>query len=246
MQTMSNRSKQIWLVLMAVAVALFVMADVQLLAGLVVLVVLGIAMLEMAQSALQQRHRRQRLAVPTNMSQAAQHAQGQAMHHPNYSGAYGLVDIGLLLDEYRRDGLYIRRVRSISKADRALRPYVVVRSPLKGYAVPTLLRFEIMDAQDHPQYIYETEHPLKTGENAIVPNYRLPLKNNNKLGAAGQWMLNVWIDGGLVGSHTFMMYGAAHAAGAADGEVKATQTAEDPLPVSLEEVLAQQNSATKL
>lgn len=247
MQTPSVLSKQIWAALMIVAIALFVVADVQVLAGLTALLMAAVVMLDSARSYLRQRERRQRLAKPHNMTQAAEVAQAHAMHHPNFSAAYPLIDIGLLLDDYRRDGLYVRRVRSISKSDRALRPYVVLRSPIKGYAIPTLLRFEIIDTQGRPQYVYETEHPMHNGENAIVPNYRLPLKNNEKLGVAGEWMFNVWVDGGLIGSHVFTLYAAAQEVQASvDGEVPASEASEEAMPLSLEEVLAQQNSGTKV
>ncbi len=246
-QQMSLRGNQIWAFLMIATMIGFALADASALAVLVAFLMGGAVLMSLLRSAAHHRQRRERLAMPKNMSQAAQIAQNQAMHHPDFSIAYSLLDIGLLLDEYQRNGLYVRRVKSVSTAGHALRPYVILGCDKKGEPSPILLRFEMIDHQGQLQYVYETEHFLRFGENAIVPNYRLPLKGNAKLGSSGQWLLNVWVDGGLVASHQFMVYATEKTTNAsADGEVPLTQVSQEPMPISLEEVLAQQNSGAKL
>lgn len=197
-----------------------------------------------------------RFSLPTRqtqtkveVSQVARAARLQASHRPDYDTYYTLADLGLIVDEQRHDGMKLRRVHSASLDDRALRPYIVVQAPQYGHPTQTLLRFEITDARGTPQFIYEMEHYMRAGENAILPNYRLPLRGNDKLGQTGKWDLQVWINGGLLAVHTFSLnpsYEERQRAFGGDGELKVATPSlrEDPVPLSLDEIIAQQHQAS--
>lgn len=244
MQSINRRNTQLWLVMMSGAGLVFTAAGAIVPAVVTGGLTIGVLAMETLQDTRQQRQRRQRLQRTVNTTQAAQMAQSSAMHHPQFGAVHTLVDIGVMLDEYRREALVVRRVRSVSLSDRALRPYVVLHSSVRGDAVPTHIRFEILDVKQQPQFVYEVEHPIQRGENAIIPDYRLPLKDNQKLGHAGQWILNVWVAGYLVGAHSFTVYAATHETPASvDGEVKRADGVHEPMPLSLEDILGQQTGA---
>jgi hypothetical protein len=190
---------------------------------------------------LPQRRRRAQF----ELTPAARSARLQGTYRPDYDDYYGLQDIGIIIDEQDRQGLRIRRARTISMDDHAARPYAVVTAPHDGrHPTQVLVRFEMTDANGNPQFIYEMDYYMRPGENAILPDYRLPLKKNTQLGRAGQWDLQVWVNGGLLGAHSFNM-SPSHAARRAQftGEMpKSTQIEDDdPIPVSLEELLARQH-----
>jgi hypothetical protein len=160
---------------------------------------------------------------------------------------YTLQDIGLIIDERRRDGLHLRHARFMSLDDESLRRYVVLQYPADGYPEKVILRFEINDAAGEPQFIYEMEHTLRPGENLIVPDYRLVLKGNSKITNAGTWDLQVSINGMPVGIHNFNILPplAERLREGSDGEVSPSARLmvdedEEELPVSLEELLDQQ------
>jgi hypothetical protein len=158
---------------------------------------------------------------------------------------YSLQDIGLIIDERRRDGLHLRHARFVSLDDESLRPYVVLQYPAGGYPEKVILRFEINDSAGEPQFIYEMEYILRPGENLIVPDYRLVLKGNPKVTHPGTWDLQVSINGTPIGIHNFNILPplADRLRQGSDGEVSARLLAEEEeeeLPVSLEELLAQQ------
>ena len=187
-------------------------------------------------------------AAPPKISQVARDARLQASHRPDYEEYYTLNDLGLIVDEQRRDGLKLRRVHTVSMDERAVRPYIVVQAPSYGHPTQVLVRFEITDAQGVPQFIYEMNHYMRSGENAILPNYRLPLRNNDTLSSAGKWDLHVWVNGGLLGWHTFDMnpsLASRQQQFGVDGELRQQHDLRnDPMPVSLDEIISQQHQAS--
>lgn len=185
------------------------------------------------------RHRRQRYDV----TDAAHAARLHSTYRPDFDEYYGLQDIGLIIDEQDHTGLRMRRTRTISMNDRAVRPYIVINAPRDArHPEQVLVRFEMTDANGQRQFVYEMNYYMRPGENAILPDYRLPLAGNDRLGRAGQWELAAWINGGLLGIHSFNVQ-PSHAERSAKftTEQRMQQRGiEDKPPVSLEELLAKQ------
>lgn len=155
---------------------------------------------------------------------------------------YILQDVGLVVDERRRDGLSLRRARLLSMDDESIRPYVVFHYPQDRPSHAGVLRFELLDSKNQPQFIYEMEAFFQSGENLILPDYRLRLKGNNRLKNTGGWTLNLSVDGILLGRHQFTLAPSMHERlrNAPDGEVSARlvgEVHEEALPLSLEELL---------
>lgn len=162
--------------------------------------------------------------------------------------ALRLQDVGVVVDERLRGGLSLRRARLLSLDDESLRPYAVIFYPPDQYPRTALVRFEITDISGEAVYVYEMEKVLRPGENLIVPNYRLPLRDNQNLLDTGHWDLQLHIDDGLYAEHTFNVSPSLSAhARKADGEIRAKdrlalQEQEEALPLSLEDLLSNASS----
>lgn len=176
---------------------------------------------------------------------SARSARLQASYRHDYDDYYGLQDVGMIVDEPRADGLRLHRARTVSMDEEAVRPYVVVNAPRYGHPAQVLLRFEITDSGGQLIFVYEMEYYMRPGENAILPDYRLPLRGNNRLERTGKWDLQVWINGGLLAVHTFTVSPSIEERRrqlGVDGEAHERIEAEyDPVPLTLEELLSQQS-----
>lgn len=177
---------------------------------------------------------------------AARMATHQARNHPDYDGyTYLLRDIGVIVDETGAQGVKLRQVRFLSLDNDAIRPYVVLETPRRFTSKQVVVRFEIIDAGGVRQFIYEMEHILVAGENLLLPDYRLLLKGNPRLNSPGKWTFQVWVNDGVVGIHSFNVSPSLEERRqqfGADGEAQRTVRLEtEPLPMSLEDLLAQQN-----
>lgn len=165
--------------------------------------------------------------------------------------AYLIQDIGLIVDERQRGGISLRQARFMSLDDESVRPYVVIHYPQTGYARSVIMRFEMSDEEGTPQYIYEMDYTIRPGENLILPDYRLPLKTNDKISSAGTWNLILKVDGQDIGIHNFSLMPSTHQVLQVgnDGEIPREarlvmeEEAEERLPLSLEELLNQQSSS---
>lgn len=183
------------------------------------------------------------------VTQAAQNALARAPSSSILLETFQLQDVGLVIDERVRGGVALRRARFISLDDESLRPYVVIHYPRQDSPRPTIIRFEIRDLRGKAQFVYEMEHILRGGENLIMANYRLPLKDNNKLSAPGHWELHISMDGYLLGVHNFDMLPTMSERirrASPDGELapksRLALEQEEPLPVSIEELLGKSAS----
>ena len=180
-------------------------------------------------------------------SPTARTASGQARHRPDFDDYYHLQDVGLIVDQPGPDGLKLRRARLVSLDDEAVRPYAVINAPRYGHPAQVLVRYEITDSSGQQQFIYEMDYWMRPGENAILPDYRLPLKGNDRLSRTGKWDLQVWINGGLVAAHTFSVSPSAaerRRQFGLDGEAQARLELEyEPAPMSLDELLKQQQAS---
>ncbi|NDJ85394.1 MAG: hypothetical protein GYB66_05875 [Chloroflexi bacterium] len=185
--------------------------------------------------------------VPTTT--AARAARTQATHRPDFDDFYALQDVGLIVDEPRTDGLRLRRASGVSLDDEAVRPYLVVNAPRYGHPAQVLVRFEITDSAGQSQFVYEMDYYMRPGENAILPDYRLPLKGNDRLIRTGKWDLQVWVNGGLLAIHTFNASPSLEERRrqfGIDGEARERLELDaDPVPLSLEELLQQQSSHSR-
>lgn len=246
MLTKNRRGNLVWVAFIVFAMLLFVGNG----ALEALLFTVGIVMFMLAVASARQIKfpQPQRATTAKEMTAAARAARLHSSDRPDYDDYYALRDIGMIIDEQDQHGLSIRRARTLSMDDRAVRPYVVVSAPHDGrHPDQVLVRFEMTDANGASQFIYEMEYYMRPGENAILPDYRLPLKNNQRLGRAGQWDLQVWINGGLLGVHAFTMnpsHEIRRIQFTAEGEARGKlMLDEDPIPVSLEELLAQQHQS---
>ena len=241
----NRRGNRVWLVFMVLAALLFLGAGqigALAIAGIISLFFMMLANNTNSQN--RQRQSRPRIRRVA-MSPSARMARSQASHLSDYDDYYGLQDVGLIADEPRPDGLQLRRVRLVSLDDEAIRPYIVVDAPRHGHPSQVIVRFEINDSAGHSQFVYEMDYYMRAGENTILPDYRLPLKGNERLNRSGKWDLHIWINGGLMAVHTFSVSPSADERRrqfGIDGEAQEYLEIEhDPIPLSLDELMSQQS-----
>ncbi len=243
----NRRGTLVWAAIMALAAFLFFSSG-ELGALMIVSAISAILLLLLfiSQGPLQQLQ--DALPAPQRVAAAsptARTARLQASHRPDYDEFYGLQDVGLIVDEPRTDGLHLRRARLVSLDDEAIRPYLVVHTPSYGHPAQVIIRFEINDASGASQFVYEMDYYMRPGENAVLPDYRLPLKGNQRLDRTGKWDLQVWINGGLVAVHTFSVTPSVEERRrqfGIDGEAQQRlELDNEPVPMSLEELLARQS-----
>ncbi len=177
-------------------------------------------------------------------TEAAREAAARARLHPDYDSLVRLLDIGLIVDEQRPDGVLLRRGRFVSLDDDGVRPFARVYVPEGLAGRLGRIRFELRDDEDRVQYVYEDEKWLQAGENVLLPDYRLPLRKKADTLRAGNWSAFLRVDGGLVGVHTFNLalpLATFRPTPGDDGEIPSDwveyDDANDMLPLSLEELL---------
>jgi hypothetical protein len=185
---------------------------------------------------------------PAQPSEIAREAIARARRHPNYDALVQLIDVGLVVDEQRPDGLSLRRGRFISLDDEGIRPFAIFHVPDVLSERVGKIRFELRNETGEVQYVYETEQWLKSGENTILPNYRFPVRSNKNALDAGSWTAHILLDEGVLGIHNFSLSPSLASRrrqlAGTDGELRERvwQSDEDAsLPISLEELLRQQS-----
>jgi hypothetical protein len=249
----SQRGTVVWLLIVGLALLLVLAAGgvstgagVVLIAAylaLMLLVVRGVPLASLVEplAALRDARRPQ-------PSEVAREAATRARRHTNYDALISLLDVGLIVDEQRPDGLALRRGRFITLEDEGIRPFAIVDVPEVLNEQVALVRFEIYDEAGELQYVYETEKWLQTGQLPLLPNYRFPVRKNAGELAPGAWTVHVLIDGGLLGVHNFSLSPSLRARRrqlAPDGELRErvwrTPEEDQSLPLSLEELLRQQS-----
>jgi hypothetical protein len=249
----------IWLAIMGVMMALVaiaggVSADVQA-------VLLGIFMLAVAGSfidlsardqffqSIQQRSRLSRMRASPQAREAAARASSRANYRPL---DIHLADVGLIAAQTGRDGLVMRRTRSISKDDDGVRPFVTLNIPSSEADRNATVRFEIVDHAGRDQYIHEMRIYLRDGEMNILADHHLPLMKNDQIAGTGDWDLRTYIDGTLIGVHNFALAPTQderrrRLEGGGDRYyVTEPEPEEDEeLPMSLEELLRNQSGSSR-
>jgi len=116
-----------------------------------------------------------------------------------------LLDIGLITSQSNREGMVMRRTRSVSLDDDGVRPFISLHVQPE-YADRTVrIRFEILDGAGTTQYVHEMNTYLRDGEMNILADHQLPLVENATAFQSGDWDMRVYVDGKLLGAHTFTL-----------------------------------------
>lgn len=198
---------------------------------------------------LQQRTTRSRMSAQAR--EAADRARGRVEYDDS---DLQLIDIGVIATQSGREGMVMRRTRSISKDDDGVRPFVTLFVPPEEADRRVNLRFEFIDQSGKEQYVHEMGVFLRDGEMNILTEDHLPLLQNSKIAGMGDWDLRVYVDGTLIGVHTFALtasyedrrrrlHGGQHFITGENGErVSRNPDDEDEaVPLRLEELLREQN-----
>lgn len=115
-----------------------------------------------------------------------------------------LLDIGLITAQSNREGMVMRRTRSVSLDDDGVRPFITLHVQPQQADQTVRIRFEIIDGSGATQYVHEMRAYLRDGEMNILADHQLPLAENAAL-QSGDWDLRVSIDGRLIGAHMFTL-----------------------------------------
>ncbi|MBP8974902.1 MAG: hypothetical protein KBH93_13630 [Anaerolineae bacterium] len=249
----SKRGTLVWLVIVGAALGLVLLAgDIPigveaalLLAylGLLVAVTRGADLGGALSRVLRRGHARQ------EPSEVAREAAAWARSLPNHDTLYRLLDIGLIVDEQRPDGLALRRGRFVSLDDDGLRPFAIIDVPDALGSGLALVRFELRDGAGQTHYVHEAERWLQPGENILVPDYRFPIRKRAPDLESGGWTAQVSIDGGALGIYHFNLSESLmdlRQQMGPDGEllrdrVWRSDDDDESLPLSLEELLRAQS-----
>lgn len=153
-----------------------------------------------------------------------------------------LLDVGLIAS----DGAVMRRTRSVSKDDQGVRPFITLNVEPEDAERQALIRFEILDHSGQEQYIHEMRVYLRDGEMNILADHHLPLLGNHRInpgGDWGDWDLRVYIDGRLVGMHSFTLGASVNGrySPEEDEYLHLADQPEEDAPLSLEDLLKSQS-----
>jgi hypothetical protein len=199
----------------------------------------------------------QQRSVRSRMSPQAREAVSRAQGRAEYQETdLQLIDVGMIATQSGREGMVMRRTRSISKDDDGVRPFATILVPESESGRSVAVRFEIIDQTGQEQYVHEMELYLHDGEMNILTEDHLPLMNNDQIAGMGEWDLRVHIDGVLMGLHNFALTPSEderrqrlggrrveqqhYITGSSSPE--RSQPDEEDIPLSLEELLRSQQN----
>jgi hypothetical protein len=190
------------------------------------------------------------MTVTSKTTQAGRKAAQRARNRGEFSIETNLLDVGLMINERRRNGQLDRRLaESVSQDDAAVQPFVRVHLNPGTAERLALIDFEIYDQSGKVQFSHQQRHYVRDGENLIACEQQLPLRGNEALGRAGTWDLRVKVDGTLVAMHGFSVSPALDNAdrqpvGRRLAEAERVDEFESPseedAPISLEDLLRDQ------
>ncbi len=203
----------------------------------------------------------QRSSIQRNVSPQAREASERARRRGGLGeSVLTMLDVGMITMQAGREGMVMRRTRSISKEEDGTRPFVVLHAPASAAERQVQIRFEIRDQDGVVRFVNEMRPFLRDGENNILADHHLPLAGNNELTGAGEWDLQVYVDGSLAGLHSFSMspsyeerFGrlSAREQAQADaaprraerpaGSTRRLEATDGEIPLSLEELLRSQS-----
>jgi hypothetical protein len=248
----SNRATLVWLFIVGMALGLTMLAEevptevgAALLAaylGLVLMITRNVSLA--AISGLWTS----RIIHEKEPTEVAREASARARSYPNFETLVRLMDVGLIVEEQRPDGMSLRRGRFVSLDDDSVRPFAIVNIPAALSQRLSHIRFEIRDGEGKLRYAFEEEKWLQEGENILLPDYRFPIRKKASELESGGWAAHLMVDGGVLGVHNFNLspsLAARRRQLSADGEMRErvwrTNEDDESLPLSLEELLRQQS-----
>jgi len=248
----SNRATFVWLFIVGIALGLTMLAEevptevgAALLAaylGLVLMITRNVSL--GAISSLWTS----KLIHEKEPTEVAREASARARSYPNFETLVRLMDVGLIVEEQRPDGMSLRRGRFVSLDDDSVRPFAIVNIPAALSQRLTHIRFEIRDGDGKLRYAFEEEKWLQEGENILLPDYRFPIRKKASELASGGRAAHLIVDGGVLGVHNFNLspsLAARRRQLSADGEMRErvwrVNEDDESLPLSLEELLRQQS-----
>ena len=249
----SYRGTLIWMLIVGVALVLTMLAGevpaafaAALLAAYMGLAFLVVRNVQLGSVTVPWSGRGKREKEPTEV---AREATARARSSPNYDALIRLLDVGLIVDEQRPDGMSLRRGRFISLDDDGIRPFAIVSVPEALSARLGHIRFEIRDEAGRLHYAFEEEEWFQAGENILLPDYRFAIRKKAAELEPGAWTAHVLVDGGVLGIHHFNVSPSLVARRlqmGTDGEIMRervwrTEVDDESLPLSLEELLRQQS-----
>lgn len=182
------------------------------------------------------------------MSSEAREAVERAHRRGSYfDEGLTLLDVGLITAQSNREGMVMRRTRSVSLDDDGVRPFITLHVQPEASERTARIRFEIIDGNGAQQYVHEMRTYLRDGELNILADHQLPLAENAAL-QSGDWDLRVYVEGTLIGAHMFTLapsltdrFRRFQERGAArqddDSDRLALRDQPDEAPLSLEELL---------
>ncbi len=161
-----------------------------------------------------------------------------------------LLDIGLITSHSSREGMVMRRTRSVSKDDDGVRPFITMHVQPESADQTAMLRFEMIDQNGATRYVHEMRTYLRDGEMNILADHHLPLTDNDDLTGAGDWDLRIYVNGTLMGAHTFNLTPSINDRfGRYEREEPEEhprlRTTEDEAPMSLEDLLRSETARSR-
>lgn len=191
-----------------------------------------------------------RISHEKEPTEVAREASARARGQPGFDALVRLLDVGLIVDEQRPDGLSLRRGRFVSLDDDGVRPFAIIYVPETLSGRLSRIRLELRDEHDEPQYVFEQDRWVNAGENPLLPDYRFPIRKKATDLQPGGWSAHIYVDGGLLGIHHFNLspsLAAVRKQMGTDGEIlrervwRGGSEDDESLPLSLEELLRQQS-----
>lgn len=160
-----------------------------------------------------------------------------------------VLDIGLIALDEGYDGMVMQRTRNLSLDHNGVRPYLTLQVPPIDADRRAMIRFEMDDGHGKKVYIHEQEMYLRDGTANILADNQMPLFNSDLTLAHGDGDLRVYVDGILAGVLGFKLAPSTRDRWAGRRQKHARQrlsdnepaAKDDDAPISLEELLRQQN-----
>ncbi len=194
--------------------------------------------------------------ISADAREAAERARARGAYLPR---DMDLLDVGLIAMRERYSGMVMQRTRNLSLDDESARPYVTLQVPPLEADRRATVRFDMEDGHGDLVYSHEQQVYLRDGKMDILAGNQMPLFNSTMNLNTGDGDLRVYIDDRLVGVLGFALSPstsdrwagrraergeqAANRLQDRDGETSAAIQGEEAPPISLEDLLRQQNTS---
>ncbi len=145
------------------------------------------------------------LTVAARATPAAREAVARARRLASASTPEIVTDVGMIVNERTSGGqLRPKAITSvISLSEQGTQPFVKLNVPPQRSHRTALIKFDIIDREGKTQFSREVQQFVQDGENLITCDRQLPLRDNDRLGRAGAWELQVTVNGTLAACYTF-------------------------------------------